>query len=124
MSKRWMVSIWGLLVMALVFSGVAQAQTTAPKRQAAAKVSTETTSIGVITSVDATHMVITHKVKGKDESMTLILTPETKKEGALEAGSRVSFRYRMENNDRVATTVRATATAAKAKTPQTKAKKS
>jgi len=64
---------------------------------------------GVITSVDATHLMITHKVNGKDAPMTLVLTPETKREGTMAAGNKVAVRYHMENNDMVATSVRATA---------------
>jgi len=81
---------------------------------------------GVITSVDATHLMITHKVNGKDAPMTLVLTPETKREGTMAAGNKVAVRYHMENNDMVATSVRATAaTTAKAKTTTgAKAKKS
>jgi hypothetical protein len=125
MSKHWMASFWGLLVLALIFGGVAQAQTTAPKKAPAKKAAVhEVAGNGTITSADATHLVISHTVNGKAESMTLMLTPETKKEGTLEAGSKVAYRYHMENNDMVATSVRATATAAKAKTGKTKAKKS
>ena len=130
MSKRWMGSIGGLLALALIFGGVAHAaQTAAPKKAPAAAAKKapavhDITGAGVITSVDATHLTITHKVNGKDEPMTLVLTPETKRDGTLATGSKVSFRYHKENNDMVATSVRAQVATAKAKTPGTKAKKS
>jgi hypothetical protein len=130
MLKRWTVGIAGLLALAVIFSGAAQAQTTAPKKTTAtaakkAPAVQQIAGTGVITSVDATHLMLTHKVNGKDTPMTLVLTPETKKEGDLAPGNRVSVRYHMENNDMVATSVRAqAATAAKSKTTGTKAKKS
>ena len=127
MSKFWTRKIWGLLALAFIFGGVAQAaQTTAPKKATAAAKKApavhEMTSTGVITSIDATHLMITHKVKGKDEPMTLVLTPETKQEGNMAAGGTVSIRYHKENSDMVATSVRAQTATAKAKTPGAKAK--
>ena len=130
MSKRWMGSTLGLLALAIIFGGAAHAaQTAAPKKAAAAAkkapAAHEMTGAGVITSVDATQLTFTHKVNGKDAPTTVVLTPETKRDGTLAAGNKVSVRYRMENNDKVATSVRAqTATAKAAKTPGAKAKKS
>jgi len=134
MIKRRTGSFWGLLALALIFSGAAQAsQTAAPKPATAARSQSaasrkasavhEISNSGVITSIDATRLVMTHKVKGKDEQATLVLTPETKREGTLTTGSRVSVRYRMENGDQVATLVRGQTVAAKTKSPAT-AKKS
>jgi hypothetical protein len=129
MSKLWTRSTWGLLALALIFSGAAHAaQTAAPKKATAVKKAPavhEVVSTGTITSIDATQLVMTHKVKGKDESVTLVLTPETKRMGTLAAGSKVSVQYRMENSDRVATSVRARTVAAKTtKAKTTAAKKS
>ena len=126
--------IWGLLALALIFSGVtlsAQTAAPAPKKApaatatkapaAAAKVATAT---GTITSIDATKLVLSHTVSGKSQEMTFVLNPETKREGTLAAGGKVSVRYHAENNDQVATTVRAvTATTAKAKTGKSTAAK-
>jgi hypothetical protein len=126
MSKRWSGSIWALVGLALIFSGAAQAAQTAAAKKATAKKTPAAhamTSTGVITSADATHLMITHKVKGKDEPMTLALTPETKHTGDLAAGNRVSVTYHMENNEAVATSVRSQAATAKAKTPSTKTAK-
>jgi hypothetical protein len=128
MSKFWTRGIWGLLALALIFAGAAQAaQTTAPKKATTRKAAAvhEMTTRGVISSIDATQLTITHKVKGKDESMNLVLNPSTKQEGTLTAGARVTVRYRKDNNEMVATSVRAQAATAKAKTgTKTKAKKS
>lgn len=126
MSKRWMGSTLGLLALALIFGGAAHAaQTAAPKTAAKKAPAThEMTGAGVITSVDGTHLTFTRKVNGKDEPTTVVLAPETKQDGALAAGNKVSVRYRMENNDKVATSVRAQTATAKVKTPGGKAKKS
>lgn len=131
MLKRLNGSIWGMLALAVIFSGItlsAQTAAPAPKKAPAATAkkapaAVDKTATGTINSIDATKLVLTHMVKGKSEQMTLVLTPETKREGTLAAGGKVSARYRTENSDQVATSVRAVAaTAAKAKTG-TKAKK-
>lgn len=124
MLKRLNGSIWGMLALVVIFSGVTlSAQTAAPKKAPAAATAkkapaaAEKTATGTITSVDATKLVITHMVKGKSEPMTLVLTPETKRVGTLAAGGKVSAKYRTENNDQVATSVQSMpTTAAKAKT--------
>jgi hypothetical protein len=129
MLKRSMGMILGVLALAFIFGGAVHAQTTpAPKKATAAKTATakkaEIASTGTITSVDATHLMLTRKVAGKDQPMTLMLTPETKKTGDLAPGARVSVRYHMENSDMVASSVRVMATtAAKAKAGTPKAKK-
>jgi hypothetical protein len=129
MSKTWTRSMGSLLALALVliFSGAAHAaQTAAPKKAPAATAKKaaathDMTGTGVISSIDATHLTITRKVNGKDEPMTVVLTPETKRDATLAAGTKVSVRYHKENNDEVATSVRAQVAAAKAKTPKAKA---
>jgi hypothetical protein len=132
MLKRLNGSIWGMLALAVIFSGAtlsAQTVAPAPKKAPAAAAkkapaTTDKTATGTITSIDATKLVLSHMVKGKSEAMTLVLTPETKREGTLTAGGKVSARYRTENNDQVATSVRAvTATTAKAKTAKAPAAK-
>ena len=123
MLKRLNLSMWGLLALALIFSGVAHAQTAGAKKPAATKKAptAQMTSTGTIASSDATHLVINHTVKGKAEQMTFVLSPETKKDGSMATGDKVTVKYRSENNDKVATMVRSTpATAAKAKSTGTK----
>ena len=128
--KRWTISTLGLLALALLFGGAAHAaQATAPKKTTAAKKAPavhEIAASGVITSADATHLTLTRKVNGKDQPLTVVLSPETKRQGDLTPGSKVSVRYRMENNEMVATSVRAQAATAKATTakPKASAKKS
>jgi hypothetical protein len=131
MLKRSIGTILGVLALAFVFSGAAHAQTApAPKKSTAAKAPAapkkqEIAASGTVTSVDATHLMVTRKVAGKDQPTTFVLTPETKKTGDIATGSKVSVRYHMENSDMVATSVRATGTTtAKTKTAGAKAKKS
>jgi hypothetical protein len=130
MFKTVIRSIATTLALVVMLGGAAHAaQTAAPKKATAAKKSAaagEMMIAGTIASIDATHLTINHKVKGKDESMTLVLAPTTKQEGTLEPGAKVSVRYHKENNDQVASSVRAQVATAKAKTPKaaTGAKKS
>jgi hypothetical protein len=129
MLNRWTGSILSLLALVLILGGTAgAAQTAAPKKAPAAAAKKapavhEMTGTGVVTSMDATHLMITHKVAGKDAPMTLVLTPTTKRTGTLAAGSKVTVKYHMENNDAVATSVSAQAVTAKAKTAKAPAAK-
>jgi hypothetical protein len=128
MSTKWIRSSLSLLALALIFGGSAHAaQTGTPQKAGAGKKAAaahEMSSTGVITEMDATHLTITQKVAGKDSPMTVVLTPETKKDATLEVGSKVRVKFHKENNDQVASSVRAQMATAKAKTPGTKAKKS
>ena len=95
------LAIMGLLLVGSVFAG--QAKSAKP-----AKATTHDAS-GTVVSVNATSLVISHKVKGKDEQMTFVLNPETKREGKLDVGSHANVKYRSENNENVATMVKGTA---------------
>jgi hypothetical protein len=95
------LAIMGLLLVGSVFA--AQSKSTKP-----AKATTHEAS-GTVVSVNATSLVISHKVKGKDEQMTFVLNPETKREGKLDVGSHATVKYRSENNEHVATMVKGTA---------------
>ena len=126
--KRQTGMLWALAILALVFGGTALASQTAPSRQrtaaagskaAAPKAPAARESTGTITSIDATRLVIARTVKGKNEQTSFVLTPETKREGDLTAGHKVSVKYHMENSDSVATLVRGPSASAKAKNPAT-----
>lgn len=113
-------------ILALIFGGTAFAQTAAPKAQSgSAKTSTSAkakpaptrVATGTISSIDSSKLVITHRVKGKDEQMTFMLSPETKQQGPMDPGNKVTVRYHTENGNEVATSLTASAaTTAKAKT--------
>jgi hypothetical protein len=62
---------------------------------------------GNIVSVDDNKLVLSHKVKGKAQEMSFDLTPSTHKTGKLQAGSKATVHYRVENGNNVATDVRA-----------------
>ena len=96
------LAIMGLLLVGSVFA----AQTS--KSAKPAKATTHDAS-GTVVSVNATSLVISHKVKGKDEQMTFVLNPETKREGKLDVGSHAAVKYRSENNENVATMVKGAA---------------
>ena len=78
------------------------------------------TAVGTITSIDANQVVVNEKVNGKDQPMTFKLDAATQKTGKLANGTPVSIRYRTENNQNIATTVRERS----AKTANTTAKHS
>jgi hypothetical protein len=130
MSRIRIGSFGTALTLALMLSGAAHAaQTSAPQANApkaapvAAKkpaATPEMTSTGTIASIDATHVTINHQVKGKDESTTFVLTPDTKRDTTLAAGTHVAIRYHKQNNDLVASSVHAQTTSAKAGTSKAK----
>jgi hypothetical protein len=85
------------------------------------------TAVGTIASMDANQVVITEKVKGKDQSMTFKLDSATQKTGTLSNGTPVTVQYRTENNENIATAVRergTTGTATSSPKPSKKASKS
>jgi hypothetical protein len=69
---------------------------------------------GTITSVDANNLVISHKVKGKEEQSTFAMNDQTKKQGDLKTGERATVHYRSENGQNVATVVKVSGPMARA----------
>ena len=61
---------------------------------------------GTITTVADSKMVISHKVNGKTAEATFALNSDTKREGDLAVGSRVTVRYRMQGGENIATMVK------------------
>ena len=64
---------------------------------------------GTITSIDANQLVITQKVQGQDKPVSFVMNSATQKSGDLASGNTVTVRYKTENNQNVATSVRARA---------------
>lgn len=91
-----------LLTAVFLLAAVA-ASAQAPKAK-----TTTASATGTITSIDEGKLVLSHKVKGKDETTTFILNADTKKEGDLKTGARVTVHYKVENNQNIATQVRVT----------------
>ncbi len=63
------------------------------------------TAQGTIVSSSSSELVITAKVKGKEEQETFVINPETKTAGDLTAGFMAKVHYRSENGQNVATQI-------------------
>jgi hypothetical protein len=61
---------------------------------------------GTISSIDDNHVVISEKIKGKEQPVTFNMDSSTQKSGNLQAGALVTIQYRTENSQNVATAVR------------------
>jgi hypothetical protein len=61
---------------------------------------------GMITSIEANHMVITRKVRGKAKSMAFEINSQTQRSGNLVTGTRVSVQYREVDHQNIAAAVR------------------
>lgn len=81
-------------------------------------------AVGTIASIDANQVVVSEKVKGKDQTMTYNFDSATQKSGNLGVGTPVTVQYRTENSQNVATTVRERSTNGLALKPSKKSKKS
>jgi len=98
------VAIIGTMLLLMTVAAFAQVSK--------AKVATGS-AVGTITSIDENKLVLSHKVKGKDESTTFVLNADTKKVGDLVPGAKVTVHYKVENNQNIATMVRASGPAKK-----------
>src|SRR3989304_2525120 len=106
-----------LAVLCLALSGAAFASqgkaasstaktTTAKSPAVPAKTATKTMSAsGTVVSSSANSLVISHKVKGKDEQMTFSMDSATQKERTITDGANVSVKYHSENGTNMATWV-------------------
>jgi Domain of unknown function (DUF5666) len=63
-------------------------------------------AVGTITSIDANQVVVSEKVKGKDQPMTFQLNSSTQKSGNLKDGTYVTVEYHSESNQNVANSIR------------------
>jgi len=90
-----LVTCVALALSASAFAGKTQKKSTAKH-----------VAIGTITSIDSNQVVISEKVKGKDQSMTFKMDSSTQKTGSLNNGSPVTVQYRTENSQNIATAVR------------------
>ena len=73
---------------------------------ASKKSSAKHVAVGTITSIDSNKVVVSEKVKGKDQTMTYSFDSATQKSGNLAVGTPVTVQYRTENSQNIATTVR------------------
>lgn len=61
---------------------------------------------GIVKSMDANALVLSHKVGGKEQDISLIVNPETKREGDVKVGSHVTAHYKMMSGQNVVTAIR------------------
>jgi hypothetical protein len=94
-----------LLGLALMLAVGAFAKTASTKSKAAA---TQQAS-GKISTVDDSKLVLSHKVKGKEEQTTYVLNADTKKQGTPMVGAKATVHYKVENGENVATVLRVSA---------------
>lgn len=73
---------------------------------ASKKSSSKHVAVGTIASIDSNKVVVSEKVKGKDQTMTYSFDSATQKSGNLAVGTPVTVQYRTENSQNIATTVR------------------
>ena len=70
---------------------------------------------GTIASIDANRMVITRKVRGKEDRLAFSMNSQTLRSGNLVAGSRVSVQYHEGDSQKIAAAVRELPTKARLK---------
>jgi hypothetical protein len=95
--KRTVAVMTGL-VLIMEVAGFARP---VPKAKATAHEAT-----GIVSSMDQNQLVLSHKVKGKEEQTTFMMNANTKKEGDLKTGEKVDVHYKVENGQNVATVVK------------------
>ena len=91
-------------------SQAAQSSSPAPAAKQAAKSSSKAmTSVtrGTIKSVNDSQIVVERKLKSGTKDMTFAMNSSTQKQGDLKAGEQVVVHYRKDNNQEIATMVRA-----------------
>jgi TolA-binding protein len=98
--KKVIAVMTGLFLLMAV-AALAQA----PKAKA-----TTASATGTISSIDEGTLVLSHKVKGKEEQTTFMMNASTKREGDLKTGEKVDVHYRVEDGQNVATVVKVMST--------------
>jgi hypothetical protein len=89
-----------------VMTGLFLLITVAALAQAPKAKATAASANGTISSIDESTLVLSHKVKGKDETTTFVLNAATKKEGDLKPGAKVTVHYKTEGGQHIATLVK------------------
>ena len=114
---RRIVALVTGLILVLALGAFAQGTTqTKQAKSPMAQSATVRTASGTISKVEADKLVLARKVRGKERDTTFQLNAQTKKEGELKAGEKVTVRYKIENGKDVATMVSASSTMAKSST--------
>ena len=106
--KRLVTLATGLMLL-LAIGAFAQGTAKAPAKAKTKAAVTMHQASGTISSVEADKLVLSHKVKGKEEETTFMLNDQTKREGELKAGEKATVHYKVENGQDMATMVKASA---------------
>ena len=110
-SKFMALIVGGALTLAGTgYASQAQSPAPAPAAKQAAKSSSKAmTSVtrGTIKSVSDSQIVVERKLKSGTKDMTFAMNSSTQKQGDLKAGEQVVVHYRKDNNQQIATMVRA-----------------
>jgi len=96
---------WVMALMLLVSAAGLGPSTALAKGKAKAKSSVHQAT-GTISSVNANQLVLSHKVKGKEEQTTFVMNDQTKREGNLSSGEKATVHYTVQNNEKIATMVK------------------
>jgi len=100
------------LAAALLMAGVTLAAPASTKQATDANANSSMTKStthhewGVVESMTDTDLMLTHTHKGKTETSTFKLDPNTKKMGTIDKGSHVEVFYKNQNGEHVATEVK------------------
>jgi hypothetical protein len=62
---------------------------------------------GTVVSSSSSALVVSSKIKGKEEQETFVVNPETKTKGTLAAGERVLVHYKNDSGQKIATMISA-----------------
>ncbi len=111
MKKTLVVSIitLSLIASASLWAKAPKGQkTTAAATEKAPKAKMHVAS-GQIVSIDDSKLVLSHKVKGKEEQTSFAVNQETKREGDLAAGAKATVHYTSNAGENTATSVKAAA---------------
>ena len=113
--KKVLTFVTGLILLIGVaaFAQSSTGSSTKPPREHKARGAMTHQATGTISSVDANSLVLTHKVKGKEEQTTYTLNDQTRKVGELKAGEKATVHYKVESGQNVATMVKASGKVAK-----------
>lgn len=106
--SRTLIAAAAMLLMAGVTFAVPAATRQATDANANSSMTKSTThhEWGVVESITDSDLTMTHMYKGKTETSTFKLDPNTKKMGTIDKGSHVEVFYKNQNGEHVATEVK------------------
>ncbi len=106
--KRGTALIATFMLLFAMAAFAKQSGSSAKTNKAKSEVTRQAT--GTISSADNGKLVLTHKVKGKDEQTSFVMNDQTRKQGDLRSGEKATVHYKVENGENIATVVKAKST--------------